>query len=260
MSRVRNVILVPSYGKDESKFHRVPEFEAVSRTRLFKTIIPDFRMAGKVRDFVNENRLAVRSFGTDFNGYGYTTQNNWYLLRPKDSKIVLDMLSHNEANKRAVPTEEEKTAAWCRRLAKLTGIKLEQAMAIAEEKIEDKDKRIEVLEERQWRLNCSIQREKLINKIRRSNPLRYIKDKDHAFRILAASVRHNESDYESMLEEARELASWGEIDRDEVKSYARQHTTYYKDIQSTYFGDEEDEDDGIDWDLVYRKIMNKTGE
>ena len=75
MSYVINAILVPSFGKDESKFHRVPAFETVSRAKLFKMVIPSFRMAGKVQTYIYEHRLAIHRFGTDFNGYGYSTQN-----------------------------------------------------------------------------------------------------------------------------------------------------------------------------------------
>ncbi len=243
MSRVHNAILVPSFGKDESKFHRVPVFEEVSRTKLFKMVIPSFRMAGKVKAFVEEHQIAVYYFGTNFNGYGYSTQNYWYLLKLKDAKIVQEMLSERKGQKRKVLSQEEKISAWCRRLAKLTGISMETARAIAEEKLEDKYRQISELENRHVTLRYSTMREKQIDSIYRSNPLRRIKDKEHAFAVLQASVRHKESDYESMLTIAKELAERGEIGYDEVKSYARQNATYRGDIQSTFFDDGEQEDD-----------------
>lgn len=227
MSYVQNAILVPSFGKDESKFHRVPAFEAVSRAKLFKMVIPSLRMAGKVQKYINEHRLAVHYFGTNYNGYGYSTQNYWYLLKPKDAKVVQEMLSKRKGKKRKVLTQEEKISAWCRRLAKLTGISAETARVLAEEKLDDKYRQISDLEDRQISLRYSTRRQKLIDSIYRSNPLRHIRDKEHASNILNASVRHNESDYESMLKEARELADLGEIDHGEVKSYARQNTTYW---------------------------------
>ena len=53
----------------------------------------------------------------------------------------------------------------------------------------------------------------------RANPLRPIKDYEHAQAILAASDRHNNTDYEYKLEEGRELRARGECD--DVKEYAR---------------------------------------
>ena len=243
MSRVHNAILVPSYGKDESKFHRVPVFEEVSRAKLFKMVIPSFRMAGKVKAYVEEHQIAVHYFGTNYNGYGYSTQNYWYLLKPKDAKVVQEMLSKRKGKKRKVLTQEEKISAWCRRLAKLTGISAETARVLAEEKLDDKYRQIRDLEDRQISLRYSTRRQKLIDSIYRSNPLRHIRDIEHASNILNASVRHNESDYEYMLKEARELADLGEIDHGEVKSYARQNTTYWGDVQSSFFNDEEQDDE-----------------
>ena len=114
---------------------------------------------------------------------------------------------------------------------------------LAEEKLDDKYRQISDLEDRQISLRYSTRRQKLIDSIYRSNPLRHIRDIEHASNILNASVRHNESDYESMLKEARELADLGEIDHGEVKSYARQNTTYWGDVQSSFFNDEEQDDE-----------------
>ena len=71
----------------------------------------------------------------------------------------------------------------------------------------------------------SIKRNQLIRKMERENPLRKIKDVEHAKAILVAHNRHNNTNYESLLEEARELANIGEIEKDEVKEYARQKMT-----------------------------------
>ena len=104
-------------------------------------------------------------------------------------------------------------------MAKLTGITTEEAQEIAQEKKEYKDKQIELLEDRQIE-NLSIKRQRLINKIERSNPLRRIVDGEHAQNILSASNRHN-GNYESLLDEGRELAAAGEIERSQVREYAR---------------------------------------
>jgi hypothetical protein len=56
--------------------------------------------------------------------------------------------------------------------------------------------------------------------MKRENPLRKIENTEHAQRILAASNRHH-SGYDDRLEEGRHLAALGEIDRSEVREYAR---------------------------------------
>jgi hypothetical protein len=68
----------------------------------------------------------------------------------------------------------------------------------------------------------SIQREKLINKMRRENPLRRITDIDHAQAILTASHRHTQTNYENLLDEGRDLAASGNIEKGEIKGWARE--------------------------------------
>ncbi len=242
MSCINNSIFIPTRGKDENKFKRIPAFEMVSNT-LFKEVVSGFRMAGKVKEFILKNRLDVHHYGSDYNGYGYTTDNYEYLMRPKDAKVVIQLLESRAtaASKRKPTSWDDQKAAWCRRLVKLTGISPEYAEMIAEEKLEAKSDQISELQERQCTQRYSIKREQLINKIVRSNPLRRIENEQHAFAILQASVRHNSSDYDSKLEEAREKADLGELDHSEVKDYARKHASYWGDIQSTFFNEDDDE-------------------
>jgi hypothetical protein len=110
-------------------------------------------------------------------------------------------------------TQKEKIEKWAKRLAKLTDITIGEAKKIAEEKIEYKEEKICEMEDRQALEHYSRKRESLINKMRRENPLRRIEDEEHAQRIIAASERHNNSNYEDQLDKARELAQFGEIDR-----------------------------------------------
>ena len=125
---------------------------------------------------------------------------------------------------RKILTDEEKQEQWCRRLVKLTDdpeFTLAQARFIAQEKIDYKADQIYIMQERQCE-NPSRQRGKLIDKMERENPLRRIEDAEHAQAILAASRRHTNTDYESKLEEGRELAAMGELDRADVRDFARQ--------------------------------------
>ena len=111
---------------------------------------------------------------------------------------------------------------WVKRLSKLSGVSLGEAKRIADLKEDYKDSQISDLEDKQA-VHYSSERAKLINEIKRSNPLRYIRDSGHANNIIRANVRHEKSDYESRLDEGRELARMGEIDRSEVRDYARRN-------------------------------------
>jgi hypothetical protein len=110
--------------------------------------------------------------------------------------------------------------AWCKRLSKLTGITIEEARAIADEKLAYKQEKINMMIERSFD-RPSRMRDKLIAKMERENPLRRIEDAAHAQAILEASNRHKNTNYEDKLDEARELAQRGDIDHSYVKEYAR---------------------------------------
>ena len=159
----------------------------------------------------------------EWNGYGY-----------KRLPLAVTLSSIGEVRKfnkikrelEKIPVKKPKTPEeirekWAKRLVKLTGISMEDALEIAQEKEDYKQEQIYDLEERQID-HYSRRRQTLINQITRSNPLRYIKDSDHASNILAAHHRHSETNYENLLDEGRELAAEGQIARSEVKDYARQ--------------------------------------
>ena len=118
--------------------------------------------------------------------------------------------------------ENEIKEKWARKLSKLADISLEEALIIAQEKLDYKQDKINEMEEKQSE-HYSQERGKLIKKMQKENPLRLIKNKEHAEAILAASNRHKNTNYEELLQEAREKASYGEIDKGDVKDYARQH-------------------------------------
>jgi len=60
----------------------------------------------------------------------------------------------------------------------------------------------------------------------RENPLRRIENVDHAKAIIQASNRHNNSNYDSLLERYHADAEWGLIDRSEVRENARINMQY----------------------------------
>lgn len=66
----------------------------------------------------------------------------------------------------------------------------------------------------------SVRRSSLIRKLERSNPLRYIKDKEHAYAIISASRRHNDTDYDEKLNLIHELERDGLIEKGNAKEIA----------------------------------------
>lgn len=235
-----HTVFVRTNGKDPNKYPLIQEFDRITgKPSHYKNVASGFRMAGKVKSFVKEHQLTSYSYGLDYNGYGYSTHVHRYLMRPKDAKKLLELLSVPPKKK----TKTDPKAAWCRRLAKLTGIQLAQAEHIADVVLEAKMRRIQDLEQRQYQQRYSSKREKLINKIWRENPLRRIKNTEHAYSVLQAFVRHNSSDYEEQLQEAKELAQEGRLEWNEVKNYARNHTFYYDDVNSYFFDKSEDDEE-----------------
>ena len=192
--------------------------------------IKAYNSAGKLIKIINEkqktyllkNIKITEERGTNYNGYGYTDT-----IRKYENMTLSQVREFNRIGKEITKpkkTEKEKEITWINRLAKLTGITTEEAQEIAQEKKDYKDKQIELLEDRQID-NLSIKRQRLIDKIEKSNPLRRIVDGEHAQNILSASNRHN-GNYENLLDEGRELAAAGEIEKSQVKEYARSKFNY----------------------------------
>lgn len=115
-------------------------------------------------------------------------------------------------------TAEEKKKIWIKRLAKLAEISEEEAEKIANEKEEYHEDRLADLYEKQS-IRRSRAREEIIKKLERENPLKKIKDENHARAVILASERHNNTDYEELLKEGKELREEGIIE--DVKKFAR---------------------------------------
>lgn len=155
-----------------------------------------------------------------WNGYGYERLPMEVMIHSlsdmrKYNKILRGMASDHVRK----ITEEEKEEKWCKRLSKLTGIALEEAKKIAIDKKNAKIEEINNLIDRQNE-HYSIKREKLIKKIERSNPLRYIENEEHAKRIINAHNRHSNTAYNSYLEEIHQMEADGEILRGHAKERA----------------------------------------
>lgn len=179
------------------------------------------RMAGKLKELILGYTLETKTDKSNWNGFGYTDTEYTYIVgKSKHFTEISNIISSKDNKVLNVKTEEEIIQEWAKRLSKLTDISLEEAKDIAHEKLEYKENHIQIIEDRQVE-QYSVHREKLLNKMKKENPLRRIKNAEHAENILLASKRHNNTNYDNLLEQAREMAKWGDIDKSEVKNFAR---------------------------------------
>ena len=180
-------------------------------------------MLGKLKTFVEEKKVDYRTYGDNFNGYGYQDHYHEYYLTAKDGKTFVELLNGKKTTAKKVKSDEEVRDEWARSLVRKSknAVSFEDAQIIAEEKLRYKEDRIAAMRSRQYE-RYSVKREKLINKMQRENPLRRIIDYDHALAIIDASERHNKTSYDKFLQEAHELERYGEIERGTAKEWARQ--------------------------------------
>ncbi len=200
--------------------------EQEKEKREYKEKIISLEGNRKLINLCKKNDMYIFNPRGEWNGYGYTKLPMSVKITSlaemrKFNKLKRELeLSTSESKPK---TEEERISEWVNRLSKLTGISREEAEEIAEEKLEYKQNQISMLEERQYE-RYSVKRQKLINKIDHSNPLRYIKDKDHAMAILDASYRHNATDYERKLQILHEMEEMGIIKKGEAKEIAKTYS------------------------------------
>lgn len=190
-------------------------------------------MRGKIKEYIETHATDSNHYGTGYNGYGWSHHHNDYYMSAKDGKELLALVESKKAKEKPAKTWEQIRDEWSRRLVRLLDgvegyewVTIDVAREIAQEKKDYKQDRINEVASRQH-ARYSIKREKLINKMDRENPLRRITDTEHAIAIIAASERHNNSNYESLLEQYREDAQLGIIDHNEVKQLARQNYQAY---------------------------------
>lgn len=155
-----------------------------------------------------------------WNGYGYERLPMVVEITSVGEMRKFNKLKTELANKPVKTSKSDPKLSWAKRLSKLTGISVDEAISIADAKLQAKMDEVHKLNLRQCD-RYSIKREKLINKVIRSNPLRYIKDVKHANAIIAAHIRHSETSYDSILDDIHELEADGTIEKGHAKEFAR---------------------------------------
>lgn len=210
-------------AKDEKKFFMDIFHKEIYRKRNFN----NFEIVGTryLNILSNFGLEIIKNRKGSWNGYGYDRLPNAYIFTEKDKakwqKMINTFDKIKEVPEKKVLTQNDIINKWAKRLSSLTNIPLEQAIDIANEKLEYKEEQLEKMNSKQFD-RYSIKREKLINKMERENPLRRIEDEEHARRILAASYRHNNTDYDSILEILREEEQWtGIVNPDDRREKAR---------------------------------------
>lgn len=170
------------------------------------------------RFLLNRKSDDIRS---NYNGYGYKDTTRCYTLSDSELAEYHSLLPTKKREKFEI-CEEDRIATWARRLVKLTDISIEEATKIGQQKIKYHEDKIYDMKDRD--IECpSKQRDRLIQKMERENPLRRIIDADHAQAILSAYNRHKKTDYEYQLEQAHEMEQFGELQKGSAREYARQN-------------------------------------
>ena len=226
MGTFRQVFTATKFSSIENanKKHK-SEVSASERNGIVYVCIFDgkYSLLGKLKTFVEEKKIEYRTYGANYNGYGYQDHYHEYYLTAKDGKAFMELLNGKKAPEKKVKTYEEVRDEWARSLVRKSkkAVTFEDAQIFAEEKLKYKEDRIAAMWSRQDE-RYSIKREKLIKKMKRENPLRRIIDYDHALAIIDASERHNKTPYDKFLQEAHELERYGEIERGTAKEWARE--------------------------------------
>ena len=224
MGTFRQVFTASKFSSVENANRKYKsEVSASERNGIVYVCIFNGKLLGKLKTFVEDKKIEYRTYGANYNGYGYKDRYYEYYLTAKDGKSFLELLNGKNTTTKKVKSDEEVRDEWARSLVRKSkkAISFEDAQSIAEEKLRYKDERIDAMWSRQDE-RYSVKREKLINKMQRENPLRRIIDYDHALAIIDASERHNKTSYDKFLQEAHELERYGEIERGTAKEWARQ--------------------------------------
>ena len=120
------------------------EVSASERNGIVYVCIFNGKLLGKLKTFVEEKKVDYRTYGDNFNGYGYEDRYHEYYLTAKDGKAFMELLNGKKATAKKVKSDEEVRDEWARSLVRKSknAVSFEEAKTIAEEKLRYKDDRI----------------------------------------------------------------------------------------------------------------------
>ena len=127
------------------------EVSASERNGIVYVCIFNGKLLGKLKNFVEEKKVEYRTYGANYNGYGYQDHYHEYYLTAKDGKAFIELLNGKKTTEKKVKSDEEVRDEWARSLVKKSknAVTFEDAQAIAEEKLRYKDERIDAMWSRQ---------------------------------------------------------------------------------------------------------------
>jgi hypothetical protein len=141
--------------------------------------------------------------------------------------MIKKIKENNVETQEEIALFEEKLLKWAKELSDYTGINIEDAIKIGKNRKEAQQEQLAKLEKRQYRY-FDTKRVETINDIKKDYPLVQIEGKKHAFAIIGAYKRHVETNYDEMLEKAKEMAFSGLIEKDEISKYAKKMSVPFK--------------------------------
>lgn len=214
------------------------QLSRINKNHYFENVLMQCKKIAKEKDYkvkvislhgdrmminrVKKAGLICKNPTGEWNGYGYEQLPLAVIIFSVGQMRVFNKIKKEVNAKRAKVASKPKPdpkIQWAKRLSKLTGLNLEECLQIADEKLAYKNSQIDKLFKRQEE-RYSVKRDKLIAKIANSNPLRYIKDEDHAQAIINASSRHH-SDYQEKLDLVHEYEERGIIEKGHAQELAR---------------------------------------
>ena len=75
-------------------------------------------LLGKLKTFVEEKKIEYRTYGDNFNGYGYQDNYHEYYLTAKDGKAFIELLNGKKTTEKKIKSDEEIRDEWARSLVK----------------------------------------------------------------------------------------------------------------------------------------------
>ncbi|GBF44565.1 hypothetical protein LPTSP2_38680 [Leptospira ellinghausenii] len=193
---------------------------------------------------LNKLEIPFRKIYGQWNGYGYPTLGRSIDLRNGVMiQEIIELLNnlHNfysgktikRKQKRKIITEEDNIKAWANRLAKLVNasndetlnmLTMEEALEIAEAKIQNRERKIEKLAKKQFE-KYSKPRQHLINILSRKKPLQRIENISQAKEILEDYYKYNKANYYKILKDKSKLTEFGIITFQEIDDDSNSNMT-----------------------------------
>ena len=117
MGTFRQVFMASKFSSVENanRKHK-SSVSASERNGIVYVCIFDGRnsLLGKLKTFVEEKKIEYRTYGANYNGYGYQDHYHEYYLTAKDGKAFLELLNGKKTTTKKIKSDEEVQDEWAR--------------------------------------------------------------------------------------------------------------------------------------------------